>query len=83
MKTKCSVITLLLDNRLEDAPEVQKVLTTHGCLFKVRLGVPRGYVCSNEGLIILVAEGSEESVASFLSDLEQFPQVKVYHVDIC
>lgn len=84
MKTKCSVIVLVLDNRLEDAPEVQKILTEHGCLFKVRLGLPRNHVaCTNEGLVILVSEGSEEETATFLAKLQKFSQVKVNSVDIC
>jgi len=81
--TKCSIIALTLDKRHEDAPEVQKVLSAHGCLFKARLGLPRGPGCTDEGIIILVAEGSEEDISSFLADLKTFSQVKVYNVGVC
>lgn len=83
MNQKCSIIALALDSRMQDAPEVQKILSAHGCLFKVRVGVPRGQGCTDEGLIILVAEGSADEVDSFLAELRQFPQVKVYHVGVC
>jgi hypothetical protein len=83
MDQKCSIIALALDSRMKDAADVQKVLSTYGCLFKVRVGVPRGQGCTDEGLIILVAEGSEDEVASFLAELQQFPQVRVYHVGVC
>jgi len=83
MNTNCSVIALVLDNRLEDAPDIQRVLTTHGCLFRVRLGLPGGPACSNQGLIVLVAEGSKEDLAAFLAELAQFPRVKVHHVAVC
>lgn len=83
MKTNCRVITLVLGNRQEDAPEVQKVLTAYGCLFKVRLGVPWGEVCPTEGLIILVADGSEEDMASFMAEMKKFAHVKVHQTAIC
>ncbi|MBT9132589.1 MAG: hypothetical protein DDT33_01112 [Firmicutes bacterium] len=82
MDTKCSVIALVLGNRQEDAPEVQRVLTAHGCLFKVRLGVPWGKVCSNEGLIVLVADDSEEELTAFLTEMKKFPHVKVHQADL-
>jgi len=83
VNTKCSVIALMLGNRQEDAPEVQKVLTAHGCLFKVRLGLPWGEVCPNEGLIILVADGSEEDLSAFLTEMKKFPRVKVHQMAVC
>lgn len=83
MEHHCSVIALLLDNRSEDAPEVQKVLTAHGCLFRARLGLPGGPACSNQGLIVLVAEGSAGELAAFLAELQRFPQVKVHQVPVC
>jgi len=83
MKLNCSIIALALDNRSADAPEVQKVLTTHGCLFKLRVGLPLGQGCTDSGLIILVAEGSEDELAAFHADLKQFPQVKVYSAGVC
>lgn len=83
MENSCSVIVLALDHRTADAPEVQKVLTTHGCLFKLRVGLPMGPGCTDEGLIILVTEGSEDDRASFLADVEKFPQVKVYNLSVC
>ncbi|HAP31672.1 MAG TPA: hypothetical protein DCQ14_01260 [Firmicutes bacterium] len=83
MKLNCSVIALSLDHRSADAPDVQKILTTHGCLFKLRVGLPRGQGCTDEGLIILLAEGSEDELAAFHADLKQFPHVKVYSVSVC
>ncbi|HAI20349.1 MAG TPA: hypothetical protein DCM14_00340 [Clostridiales bacterium UBA8153] len=83
MEHRCSVVALVLDNRSEDAPEVQRVLTAHGCLFRARLGLPGGPACSNQGLIVLVMEGSAEEQAAFLSDLKRFPAVKIHQVAVC
>lgn len=83
MDLKCSVIALALDHRTAEAPDIQKVLTKHGCLFKLRVGLPRGQGCTDSGLIILLAEGSEDDLAAFHADLGQFPQVKVYSVGVC
>jgi nitrate reductase NapAB chaperone NapD len=83
MDHHCKVIALVLDNRSEDAPEVQKVLTAHGCLFRARLGLPGGPACSNQGLIVLVVEGTAEELAAFLTDLARFPQVKVHQAAVC
>lgn len=83
MNSSCRVITLVIGNRQEEAPEVQKVLTAHGCLFKVRLGVPWGEACTNEGLIILVADGSEEDITSFLAEMKKFTHVQVHQTNVC
>ncbi|MCL5982823.1 MAG: hypothetical protein M1571_10005 [Firmicutes bacterium] len=82
---KCWVVTLVLDKRTEDAPELQDVLTRHGCLFKVRLGVHAGSAgeCSDSGLIILLAEGDEKELDSFFEELKKFPRVKVKCIELC
>lgn len=82
---KCWVVALVLDKRTEDAPELQEVLTRHGCLLKVRLGVHAGSAgeCSDSGLIILAAEGDEKELDSFLEELKKFPRVKVNCMELC
>lgn len=79
---KSSVISLVLDKRTEDAPDVQEILTRNGCLIRVRLGVHDVKGCSDNGLIILVVEGDEKEVQSFIDDLKQFPRVRVNHMDL-
>lgn len=79
---KSSVISLVLEKRTEDAPDVQDVLTRNGCLIKVRLGVHDVKGCSDNGLILLVVEGDDQEVQTFISDLKQFPRVRVNHMDL-
>lgn len=79
---KSSVISLVLEKRTEDAPDVQDLLTRNGCLIKVRLGIHDVKGCSDNGLILLVVEGDEQEVNSFIGDLKQFPRVRVNHMDL-
>ena len=79
---KSSVISLVLEKRTEDAPDVQDVLTRNGCLIKVRLGIHDVKGCSDNGLILLVVEGDDQEVQTFISDLKQFPRVRVNHMDL-
>lgn len=71
------IIALSLDNRRSEAPKVQEVLTKHGCIIKIRLGVHEIEGCSGQGLIVLVTGGAEEETAELLAELEAFPGVKV------
>ena len=56
-----SVLVILVDHRKDAAVNVQKVLTTWGCLIKTRLGIHDGVLdnCSDTGLIILELVGEK------------------------
>jgi len=74
----CFVMAVTLDNRIEEAPKFQEVLTKHGCIIKMRLGLHEaGDKCSNQGLIIMQLVGTEEDVKAFENDLKALNSLKV------
>ncbi len=70
------LITIILEKRTEDAPMVQEILTKHGCIIKIRLGIHEIEGCLNKGLIILLVQGSENDIKNLNNELNAQPQVK-------
>jgi len=58
---KRTVLGILVTNRVENAQQVQKVLTEYGCSIKTRLGLHEvdENMCSTSGLLILELFGDE------------------------
>lgn len=65
---KREVVAIIVENRGENAVNVQKVLTGWGCMIKTRLGLHDGVLdsCSPSGLIILEMVGAEEKLEEFV-----------------
>ncbi len=80
-----NVMTLLVNNRRENAPRLQEVLTDSGCIIKVRLGLHEadGDSCSNEGLIILQLTGSKEEIKELETRLNQLEGIKAKNIELC
>lgn len=78
------LMIILVDTRKEEAPQVQKILTTWGCLIKTRLGIHDGVLdkCSNSGLIILELVGEKEKQKELADRLNVLPGVKAQLVSI-
>jgi len=76
------IISVLLERRNEEAPTFQEILTKHGCIIKIRLGVHELEGCANKGLIILVVRGSKEEVNNLMNDLKDEPTVKINSLEI-
>jgi len=76
------IISIILEKRNEDAPSVQEILTNHGCIIKIRLGVHEIEGCANKGLIILVARGSEDEVNTLINELNDHPRVTLNLMDV-
>lgn len=78
------IMIILVDTRKEEAPQVQKILTTWGCLIKTRLGLHDGVLdnCSNSGLIILELVGEKEKQEELAGRLNALPGVKAKLVEI-
>ena len=78
------LMLILIDKRKDDAPAVQKILTTWGCLIKTRLGIHDGVLdnCSNSGLIILELVGDREKQERLAERLNVLSGVKAKIVDI-
>ncbi len=65
-----TIMAVLVNYRSKHAGEIQNVLTKHGCLIKVRLGLHEaGNVCSENGLIILQLEGEKGEIMAFHDEL--------------
>ncbi len=61
---------ILIQKRKETSSRVQEVLSEHGCLIKVRLGLHEaGDVCSEEGLVVLQLVGPTEQIDELYADL--------------
>lgn len=81
----CNVMSILTNSRVQNVPEMQKVLTESGCIIKTRLGIHDAGedFCSNEGLIILHLVGSEEEIARLEQNLNQIPGIKAKNSRLC
>ena len=79
-----NVMTLLVNNRRQNAPKLQEVLTESGCIIKVRLGLHEaGDFCSNEGLIILQLTGSKEEIVALETKLNELEGIKAKNNELC
>lgn len=70
------VMVVLVDKRTEDAPRFQEVVTKHGCLIRVRLGVHEVEACSEDGLIILQLCGEDDGVQALLKEINGLRSVR-------
>lgn len=57
-----TVMAIMIDDRKDEAVQVQKILTGWGCIIKVRLGLHDEVLdnCSNYGLLMLELVGTAE-----------------------
>jgi hypothetical protein len=79
-----NIMTLLVNNRVQNAVKLQEVLTKSGCLIKTRLGLHEaGDVCTNEGLIILQLAGNKEEIVSLEKTLNEIEGIKAKNTEIC
>lgn len=79
---KTEIISVVLDNRRADAPKIQEILTGHGCIIQIRLGVHEIQGCSNQGLILLMAHGPENEINDLIKELGSYQGVKVSSMQI-
>lgn len=72
MEPQCGwVVAFKLEQRADNAPLVQEVLTKHGCLIRARLGLhetSKDY-CANHGVIVLHCCGDPDDVDALVADL--------------
>ena len=65
------VMGICITNRVENAPELQKVLTECGCYIKTRLGLHEvnENLCAPSGLILLEVFGGDKAIAEMEAKL--------------
>jgi len=71
------IMAILVDKRTDAAPEVQKILTEHGCLIRNRLGIHESSTCADEGMIILDISVSDVEVEQLENELKAIDGVNV------
>ena len=76
---KLCVLGLLVANRVENAPHVQKVLTEYGCNIKTRIGLHEATenLCAPSGLILLELFGDDNVCAELEGKLKGISGVQV------
>jgi len=82
MKSKHTILGVHLTDRLQEANEVQRLLTTMGGYIKTRLGLhdvqpEGGAVGSKNGLLLLEMVGPEDKIVALMSALNEIRGVEV------
>ena len=72
------IVSILVDNRADNACEIQEILTKYGKNINARLGVqnPKG---ENTGIIIVVY--TEENIEEFVKELNSIENVSVNYME--
>ncbi|NFG24535.1 hypothetical protein FDB23_13355 [Clostridium botulinum] len=78
------IMAVTIDPRSAHAPEVQTILTKHGCIIKTRIGLHEvsKNSCSEQGLIILHIHSSLEEIKVLDNDLLKIDGVKVKYMTL-
>lgn len=77
------VMGICLTNRVENATELQRVLTECGCYIKTRIGLHEvsENVCAPSGLILLEIYGGGEALAEMESKLKSIDGLQVQKME--
>lgn len=78
------IMAVTIDPRSDHAPQVQTVLTKHGCIIKTRLGLHEvsQNSCSEVGLIILHIHSSLDEIKVLENELLDVEGVKVKYMSL-
>ena len=79
-----TIMAVTIDPRSAHAPQVQTILTKHGCIIKTRLGLHEvnQNSCSEEGLIILHIHSSLDEIKILENELLDVDDVKVKYMSL-
>jgi len=79
---KTTIMALTIDPRDDHAPQVQTVLTKHGCIIKTRIGLHevQENSCSQRGLIILHITSDSEEVEELEKELKDIEGISVKYM---
>ena len=77
-----TIMAVSIDPRSAHAPQIQTILTKHGCIIKTRLGLHEvsQNSCSEEGLIILHIHSSLDEIKTLENELLDVEGVKVKYM---
>lgn len=76
---KTTIMALTIGPRTARAPEVQTILTKHGCIIKTRIGLHEVQEdsCSERGLIILHVISNSKEVKELEDELKDIEGIDV------
>lgn len=79
-----TIMAITIDPRSAHAPQVQTILTKHGCIITTRLGLHEvsETSCSEAGLIILHIHSSLDEVKVLEKELLEVNDVKVKYMTL-
>jgi putative iron-only hydrogenase system regulator len=75
MNPSLTVFGIMVENRDENAPDMQEVITKYGRNIIGRMGVPSP--SKEKGLITLIYEGASEKATVFRKELEDISGITV------
>jgi hypothetical protein len=77
------ILGILIPNRTQNAPQVQKILTQYGCNIKTRLGLHEvnEETCSTSGLIILELFGEDAPCVELEKQLRALKGIQVQKME--
>ena len=72
-----TIMAVTISKRIAEAVKVQEMLTKHGCIIKLRVGLHEaGDVCADDGLVLLHLCGTKNEIAALKTDLNKVKGVK-------
>ncbi len=72
-----TIMVVVISKRIAEALKVQQVLTKHGCIINLRVGLHEtGDVCADDGLVLLHLCGTKTEIAALKTDLNKIKGVK-------
>ena len=79
-----TIMAVTIDPKSAHAPQVQTILTKHGCIIKTRLGLHEVNrdSCSEEGLIILHIHSDLDEIKILENELLDVDGVKVKYMNL-
>lgn len=83
MNKSVCILGVMINNRIKEAGNLQKVLTEHGCSIKTRLGLHEvaDDHCSESGLVIIELTGPQTDRDKLYSALEKIEGITLQRMD--
>lgn len=79
-----TIMALTIDPRSDHAPQVQTVLTKHGCIIKTRIGLHETSpdFCSERGIILLHITSKSDEIKELERELLDIEGVNVKYMSL-
>jgi len=79
-----TIMAIALESRNKFAPNLQEVLTKHGCIISMRLGLHETSkdLCAERGLILLQLCAEEKEIFALKDDLGKIDGIKINTMSI-